>query len=214
MSSATIEPFVPVNESCVNARPDALIVHDHVPMTPFLKLKMLVQSLARIGHEAGSLAMRPLLELLDASVNRLDVAEPVAHGVDPVSPTVHGHPAPAELSINPPMPRWNVRGILPPISGGEPESGFTEKAASIEGPVNSPLADAASALLGVGGDQSFPPCRRDDLLGCFDGNTDRLFAEDVDAAVQEFAREDVMQTVRTADVDSIDRASGIEEICY
>ena len=43
MSVSMIDPFSPLSVSWVKPLPGALIVHDHVPIKPLLKLNMLVQ---------------------------------------------------------------------------------------------------------------------------------------------------------------------------
>ena len=131
--------------------------------------------------------MWPLLELFNSGVDGLHVTKPVSHGVDPMRAAVHGHPASAELPIDSPMPGRNVRRILPAVLCGQPQPGFAQETAPVEGPVNGALADTSPALLGIGCDEAGLLCSGDDFLCRPDGDADRLFAKNVNASVQEFA---------------------------
>ena len=74
------------------------------------------------------------------------------------------------------------------------------------------LTDAAPTLLGVRRDQTRFPGRRDDLACRLDGDPDGFFTQDVHAAIEDFASECVVKSVRTADVRAVNFLSAVEEV--
>ena len=74
------------------------------------------------------------------------------------------------------------------------------------------LADSAAALLGSGGDQLFAPGGLDDLLGRPYRDPDRLFDQHVDAALEQLAGQHMMQTVRAADIGTVEVLFAIEQL--
>ena len=94
MSVSMIDPFSPLSVSWVKPLPGALIVHDHVPIKPLLKLNMLVQkSSDALLTISSPWRWGARIDLLNPGVHAVDLAKPIAHGVNPVRPAVHDHAA-------------------------------------------------------------------------------------------------------------------------
>ena len=161
--------------------------------------------------DAPALAEAAVADLLDAGEDGVDLAEPVAHGVDPVGAGVHDHAAAAEPAVDAPAPAAHGLRVLPGRPDRPPHDRLAEEAVA-EGPVDGALADGAAALLGGGCHQAPAFGGGGDLLRCLHGDADRLLDEHVDAGLQQLTAEDVVQAVGAADVGAVHLEAAVEQL--